>query len=112
MYATETSQFLAPYESSIKNRSSDSTGGSQSQVNELAMTAGASGAGAGCSASTSDVSRVPCPDNRSLSADIADWNPFGEAPFNQLTEDHIFGAEFDKIRRGSQSSKFFLQVNL
>lgn len=74
-------------------------------MSEMSLTGG-SGMATGCSASTSDVSRVPCPDNRSLSADIGDWNPFGEAPFNQLTEDHIFGAEFDKIRRGSQSSKF------
>jgi hypothetical protein len=43
---------------------------------------------------------------RSLSADIADWNPFEDStPFSLMTEDHIFGAEFDKIRRGSQSSK-------
>jgi AP2-associated kinase len=40
-----------------------------------------------------------------LSADVAAWNPFEDIqPFNQLTEDHIFGAEFDKIRRGSNSS--------
>lgn len=48
-------------------------------------------------------------DGRSLSADVANWNPFEEAtPFSQLTEDHIFGAEFDKIRQGtgSQSSKY------
>ncbi|XP_076365582.1 uncharacterized protein LOC143254379 isoform X2 [Tachypleus tridentatus] len=33
------------------------------------------------------------------------WNPFDDgSSFNQLTEDHIFGQEFDKIRRGSQSS--------
>jgi AP2-associated kinase len=30
---------------------------------------------------------------RSLSADIADWNPFEDpTPFSQMTEDHIFGA--------------------
>lgn len=63
--------------------------------------------GVGCSASTTDVSHVTGPDNRSLSADVAGWNPFGETPFSELTEDHIFGAEFDKIRRGSQSSKLF-----
>lgn len=61
-------------------------------------------------------------DGRSLSADVASWNPFEEAtPFAQLTEDHIFGAEFDKIRQGSgsQSSKcylflisFFLSMNV
>lgn len=44
-------------------------------------------------------------EGRSLSADVATWNPFEDVqPFNQLTEDHIFGAEFDKIRRGSNTS--------
>jgi len=35
------------------------------------------------------------------------WNPFEEEqPFSQMTEDHIFEAEFDKIRqRGSQGSE-------
>lgn len=61
----------------------------------------------GTSTSTTDVSRTKGADNRSLSADVADWNPFEEPPFSQLTEDHIFGAEFDKIRRGSSSSKYF-----
>lgn len=28
------------------------------------------------------------------------WNPFEDTtPFNQVTEDHIFGAEFDRIRQ-------------
>lgn len=40
-----------------------------------------------------------------MTSDVATWNPFEDVqPFNQLTEDHIFGAEFDKIRRGSSSS--------
>ncbi|RZB58835.1 serine/threonine-protein kinase HSL1 [Asbolus verrucosus] len=58
----------------------------------------------GASASTADVNHPMAPDSRSLSADVADWNPFEEPPFSQMTEDHIFGEEFDKIRRGSQSS--------
>jgi AP2-associated kinase len=58
----------------------------------------------GVSASTADVNHPIAPDSRSLSADVADWNPFEEPPFSQMTEDHIFGEEFDKIRRGSQSS--------
>lgn len=63
----------------------------------------------GVSASTTDISHPIGPDSRSLSADVADWNPFEEdQPFNQMTEDHIFGEEFDKIRRGSQSSKFII----
>lgn len=39
--------------------------------------------------------------------EVAKWNPFEDpTPFSQMTEDHIFEAEFDAIRqRGSQSSK-------
>ncbi|XP_056630202.1 BMP-2-inducible protein kinase [Diorhabda sublineata] len=96
-YASETSQFLAPFESSIKARSIASPAES---TEDLSRTL----APMGTSASTTDVSRVKGPDSRSLSADVADWNPFEEAPFSQLTEDHIFGAEFDKIRMGSNNS--------
>jgi hypothetical protein len=60
-----------------------------------------------------ELSNAGTAGGRSLSADMADWNPFEDStPFSQMTEDHIFGAEFDKIRRGSQSSKCFLCVNL
>jgi hypothetical protein len=53
-----------------------------------------------------ELSNAVTAGGRSLSADIADWNPFEDStPFSLMTEDHIFGAEFDKIRRGSQSSK-------
>ncbi|KFM68949.1 AP2-associated protein kinase 1, partial [Stegodyphus mimosarum] len=38
-------------------------------------------------------------------SDLSQWNPFVGAAGN-LAEDHVFGQEFDKIRRGSQSSKF------
>ncbi|CAN7938216.1 unnamed protein product [Ixodes hexagonus] len=31
------------------------------------------------------------------------WNPFADV-LDQMVEDHLFGQEFDKIRRGSQSS--------
>lgn len=52
-----------------------------------------------------ELSSVSGTEGRSLSADVATWNPFEDTqPFHQLTEDHIFGAEFDKIRRGSSSS--------
>lgn len=52
-----------------------------------------------------ELSSISGAENRSLSADVAAWNPFEDVqPFSQLTEDHIFGAEFDKIRRGSNSS--------
>lgn len=46
-------------------------------------------------------------DGTALVGRVAVWNPFDDSsPFCQLNEDHLFGAEFDKIRRGSQSSKF------
>ncbi|KYB28782.1 AP2-associated protein kinase 1-like Protein [Tribolium castaneum] len=93
VYASETSQFLAPYESSMKPRSSDSPEMIKGPL-----------VPPGVSASTADINHPIAPDSRSLSADVADWNPFEEPPFSQMTEDHIFGEEFDKIRRGSQSS--------
>ena len=42
---------------------------------------------------------------RPLSADLSDWNPFGDDNFGTMTEDNIFGREFDRLRRGSNSSK-------
>lgn len=31
---------------------------------------------------------------------VSKWNPFADVPsFSQVTEDHLFGAEFDKIRQ-------------
>ncbi|CAH0546099.1 unnamed protein product [Brassicogethes aeneus] len=98
VYTTETTQFLAPYESSKPRSSADSPTlqGSGDVVRARVPI--------GSSVSTTDVSHAVGSDGRSLSADVADWNPFEEPPFGQMTEDHIFGAEFDKIRRGSQSS--------
>ncbi|KAI8797329.1 BMP-2-inducible protein kinase [Biomphalaria glabrata] len=40
---------------------------------------------------------------RPLSADLVEWNPF-EDNFNAETDDMMFGEEFDKIRRGSNTS--------
>ncbi|XP_066593992.1 AP2-associated protein kinase 1 isoform X2 [Prorops nasuta] len=96
-FASETTQFLAPYEASVKSRTdvSTPTGGISTEKKSCI----------GNSASHGELARVPCSEGRSLSAEVAAWNPFEDAqPFNQLTEDHIFGAEFDKIRRGSSSS--------
>jgi AP2-associated kinase len=41
---------------------------------------------------------------RAVSADIAEWNPFDDN-FGGDTEEELFGKEFDKLRRGSNSSK-------
>ncbi|XP_033225081.1 AP2-associated protein kinase 1 [Belonocnema kinseyi] len=99
VFANETSQFLAPYEASVKPRPEDcSTPEVPTEIKP----------GVGASAShvrVGELSSVAGIESRSLSADVAAWNPFEDAqPFSQLTEDHIFGAEFDKIRRGSNSS--------
>lgn len=49
--------------------------------------------------------------SRQLHSQIADWNPFEDTvAFGKMTEDHIFGQEFDKIRRGSQSSKYIVTL--
>uniref|UniRef100_A0A0A9WIM8 AP2-associated protein kinase 1 n=1 Tax=Lygus hesperus TaxID=30085 RepID=A0A0A9WIM8_LYGHE len=93
-FTSETTQFLAPYEASKPNIEeqetkavSDSQIVSQGSLGRTEFSA------------TEDV--------RCQSATVAPphWNPFYEAePFSNATEDQIFGAEFDKIQRGSQSS--------
>ncbi|XP_014474928.1 PREDICTED: uncharacterized protein LOC106744553 isoform X2 [Dinoponera quadriceps] len=95
-FATETTQFLAPYEASVKPRADDATPPElPSDIRPCIAT----------SASHGELSSLIGSEGRSLSADVAAWNPFEDVqPFNQLTEDHIFGAEFDKIRRGSNTS--------
>lgn len=96
-FATETTQFLAPYEASVKPRSDDTTTPPELPNDTRPCIA--------ISASHGELSSLMGSEGRSLSADVATWNPFEDVqPFNQLTEDHIFGAEFDKIRRGSNTS--------
>ncbi|KAL1502386.1 hypothetical protein ABEB36_007533 [Hypothenemus hampei] len=95
-FATETTQFLAPFESSLKQKANDSPAQSCSEETVVAPIPG--------SVSVTDVSRGMGVDDLSLSSDVKSWNPFEEAtPFAQMTEDHIFGAEFDKIRQSSDS---------
>ncbi|XP_029174462.1 uncharacterized protein LOC114943061 isoform X3 [Nylanderia fulva] len=96
-FATETNQFLAPYEASVKPRSDDAATPPELPSDTRPCIA--------TSASHGELSSLMGSEGRSLSADVAAWNPFEDVqPFNQLTEDHIFGAEFDKIRRGSNTS--------
>ncbi|XP_015121833.1 AP2-associated protein kinase 1 isoform X2 [Diachasma alloeum] len=96
VFANETSQFLAPYDASVRPHSGESTPPEVKPDGRPVI---------GTSASHGELSGVSGVEGRSLSADVAAWNPFEDTqPFNQLTEDHIFGAEFDKIRRGSNSS--------
>lgn len=53
------------------------------------------------------ISDLMKPGHTAVDKRVEAWNPFEEEqPFSQMTEDHIFEAEFDKIRqRGSQGSK-------
>ncbi|KAI8125594.1 AP2-associated protein kinase 1 [Lucilia cuprina] len=122
-FANETSQFLAPYDQSVKSRSGNSSTGSggggdtgltsnnyggsnpglfappatQSSVSNAELT----------TTQTSQMSRagMGIGVGDTIAARVDTWNPFEEQPFGQMTEDHIFEAEFDKIRqRGSQGS--------
>ncbi|XP_020283653.1 uncharacterized protein LOC109854699 isoform X2 [Pseudomyrmex gracilis] len=95
-FATETTQFLAPYEASVKPRVDDTT--TPPELPDIRPCIATS-------ASHGELSSLMGSEGKSLSSDVAAWNPFEDVqPFNQLTEDHIFGAEFDKIRRGSNTS--------
>ncbi|XP_011501176.1 PREDICTED: probable serine/threonine-protein kinase nek3 [Ceratosolen solmsi marchali] len=99
VFANETSQFLAPYKASVKSRTEDIS--LPEVLADIKPVIGASAS----HVRIGQLSNISGAEIRSLSADIAAWNPFEDVqPFNQLTEDHIFGAEFDKIRRGSKSS--------
>ncbi|XP_054084000.1 probable serine/threonine-protein kinase nek3 isoform X3 [Zeugodacus cucurbitae] len=157
-FANETSQFLAPYDHSVKSRAShahDASGGGGDDsmlVNAMANSGTNYGGsnpglflpaaqtlhmqGQGAAAMSASISNAELTSaqvlranmesntNNSLAYTNADavaaanhasgsslgkrieaWNPFEEQPFGQMTEDHIFEAEFDKIRqRGSQGS--------
>lgn len=84
-FASETTQFLAPFEASVRQAEKEGTAGAPQPDH------------------SSQEGLVSS--DMSLSSDVRAWNPFNDmTPFSQMSEDHIFGAEFDKIRRGSQSS--------
>ncbi|XP_060645067.1 AP2-associated protein kinase 1 isoform X3 [Drosophila nasuta] len=99
-FANETSQFLAPYNNNI------AMSGDGPQNVTLATAASnpgiyaSSAASAATSLSSNELAR------QTMDKRVEAWNPFEEEqPFSQMTEDHIFEAEFDKIRqRGSQGS--------
>ncbi|XP_055539269.1 uncharacterized protein LOC129726502 [Wyeomyia smithii] len=97
-YTTETSKFLAPYDASSNNYQPPeaSSGGNGSEQNLRSIPA-------------TYESRLSNPHLTPSNINIQTqqtWNPFGDpTPFAQMTEDHIFGEEFDKIRQqGSQGS--------
>uniref|UniRef100_A0A1A9WKZ0 Protein kinase domain-containing protein n=1 Tax=Glossina brevipalpis TaxID=37001 RepID=A0A1A9WKZ0_9MUSC len=118
-FANETSQFLAPYDQSVKSRSGGSSTGSGGDAVTISNNFGGSNPSLfGGAMSQSSISHAELTTaqqqagamNRptiaeTVGARVDAWNPFEEQPFSQMTEDHIFEAEFDKIRqRGSQGS--------
>ncbi|XP_052869202.1 AP2-associated protein kinase 1 isoform X2 [Anopheles cruzii] len=126
-FATETCQFLA-YEQSTHNYQQASIANSAITAPSTVSTHGSNGsihnihtlvssAAIASALETRPANLVAASSNPQLhqprsnsSAGVAgsgmNWNPFGDpTPFAQMTEDHIFGEEFDKIRQqGSQSS--------
>ncbi|XP_055616457.1 BMP-2-inducible protein kinase [Toxorhynchites rutilus septentrionalis] len=95
-YTTETSQFLAPYDVSSNNYQPSGTSpenaGSEQNLHSIPST---------FESRSSNPQLNPVHNQQQQP-----WNPFGDpTPFSQMTEDHIFGEEFDKIRKqGSQGS--------
>ncbi|KAK3923687.1 AP2-associated protein kinase 1 [Frankliniella fusca] len=114
VFVNDTSQFLAPYQASVKSREIESPESPESYKTLGGQKGGLTGnidqKPPGVSASHNELSKVsslPGTDRAalSMSEEVADWNPFHECSKSEnLSEDQFFGAEFDKIRRGSQSS--------
>uniref|UniRef100_U5EMV2 Putative ap2-associated protein kinase 1 n=1 Tax=Corethrella appendiculata TaxID=1370023 RepID=U5EMV2_9DIPT len=130
VYATETSQFLAPYDVSIKNKSEAASAittagsveyqlhqinaseqclnsSSNATVGNLTTNFGSGNISRPTQLSSSTTELIQANDGGdNVAKGLQTWNPFGDPqPFSQMTEDHIFGAEFDLIRqKGSQSS--------
>ncbi|XP_055681409.1 uncharacterized protein LOC129788942 [Lutzomyia longipalpis] len=114
VYASETSQFLAPFDPSGKSRQ-DSTSPIAAGVNFSSEQNMHFTSNVTTTATTTTIRQHPTDLSLSspitekgkcekITRNVATWNPF-EDSFSQMSEDHIFGAEFDKIRhQGSQSS--------
>jgi len=82
---------------------SDTSAFNKTYANETTQFLKSFGVGAPPGASATDTGSVAT--DESLVDHVTVWNPFDDpSPFCHLSEDHLFGAEFDKIRRGSQSS--------
>ncbi|EDW11492.2 uncharacterized protein LOC6576047 isoform X1 [Drosophila mojavensis] len=98
-FANETSQFLAPYNNNIAMCGDGPP--------NVSLTSAASNPGiyASSNATVTSLSSNELA-RQTMDKRVEAWNPFEEEqPFSQMTEDHIFEAEFDKIRqRGSQGS--------
>lgn len=118
-FANETSQFLAPYDQSVNKtnigaespnsltQNQYTSGSGLFPIEQNAQNARLNVQSMSASVSNSELSSNTATASGSLEGriDMASWNPFEEQPFSQMSEDHIFDAEFDKIRqRGSQGS--------
>uniref|UniRef100_A0A182NLB1 Protein kinase domain-containing protein n=1 Tax=Anopheles dirus TaxID=7168 RepID=A0A182NLB1_9DIPT len=106
-FASETSQFLAPFDQSTNNYQPPPAA-PQTTSPPGRQTGGSNGSLHKHHHHPASASSNPQLQQRSASSagGAANWNPFGDpTPFAQMTEDHIFGEEFDKIReQGSQGS--------
>ncbi|EDW55685.1 GM17048 [Drosophila sechellia] len=99
-FANETSQFLAPFNNNLA-----AMGDGQQTLASATSNPGIYASSTANSAAVS-ISELMKPGQTAVEKRVDSWNPFEEEqPFSQMTEDHIFEAEFDKIRqRGSQGS--------
>ncbi|XP_043949855.1 AP2-associated protein kinase 1 isoform X3 [Drosophila biarmipes] len=99
-FANETSQFLAPFNNNLA-----AMGDGPQTLASAASNPGIYASATANSAAVS-ISELLKPGQAAVEKRVEAWNPFEEEqPFSQMTEDHIFEAEFDKIRqRGSQGS--------
>ncbi|XP_017097743.2 uncharacterized protein Nak isoform X1 [Drosophila bipectinata] len=99
-FANETSQFLAPFNNNLAAM------GDGPQTLASATSNPGIYAAANTQAAVSISELIKPGQGAAVEKRVEAWNPFEEEqPFSQMTEDHIFEAEFDKIRqRGSQGS--------
>ncbi|XP_017116856.1 AP2-associated protein kinase 1 isoform X1 [Drosophila elegans] len=100
-FANETSQFLAPFNNNLA-----AMGDGPQTLASAASNPGIYASASANSAAVSISELMMKPGQTAVEKRVEAWNPFEEEqPFSQMTEDHIFEAEFDKIRqRGSQGS--------
>nr|XP_016941533.1 AP2-associated protein kinase 1 isoform X4 [Drosophila suzukii] len=99
-FANETSQFLAPFNNNLA-----AMGDGPQTLASAASNPGIY-ASANANSAAVSISELLKSGQTAVEKRVEAWNPFEEEqPFSQMTEDHIFEAEFDKIRqRGSQGS--------
>uniref|UniRef100_A0A182SX20 Hcy-binding domain-containing protein n=1 Tax=Anopheles maculatus TaxID=74869 RepID=A0A182SX20_9DIPT len=112
-FASETSQFLAPFDQATNNyqqpapsTTSPVGNGSNGSLHKQQPIPATSLASSSNPQLYQQQQQQQQRSTSSAGSASSNWNPFGDpTPFAQMTEDHIFGEEFDKIReQGSQGS--------